>query len=95
MIWELVLCFFGVLGLVSLGWVLLGMILRPWPRQLQLIMDLAEIPEGKWEHTLRCLRWLWDLGLLPGTVVLRNWDQAGPMACYILREYPFTSLEDE
>ena len=95
MIWELVLCFFGVLGLITLCWVLLGVLLRPWPRQVRLILDLTVIPDEKWEHTLRCLRWLWDLGLLPGPVILRNWDQAGPMAYTMLREYPFTKLEDE
>lgn len=94
-IWEIVLCFFAVLGFVTLCWVLLGLVFRPWPRDLHLVMDLAEIPEARWEHTLRCLRWLWDLGLLPGAVVLRNWDKAGAYACHFLREYPFTILEGE
>ena len=95
MFWELILCFFAALGLVTLCWVILGFLLRPWPRELYLVMDLEKIPEDRWEHTLRCLRWLWDLGLLPGRVLLRNWLRAGPLACRILREYPFTKLEGE
>lgn len=94
MVWELTLCFFAVLGLVTLIWVLLGILLRPWPRDLEIRLDMGEIPRERWEHTLRYLCWLWDLGLLPGTVVLRNWDRADPMLCGILREYPFTRLED-
>ena len=93
MFWNLVLCFLAALGFFTLMWALLCPLLRPWPRELYLVMDLSKIPEPRWERSLRCLRWLWDLGLLPGTVVLRNWEQAGPMACYFLREYPFTRLE--
>lgn len=93
MFWEPVLCFFAVLGIFALLWVLLGVLLRPWPREIFLVMDLAAIPEPRWEHTLRCLRWMWDLGLLPGRVILRNWEQTGPRAHYFLREFPFTRLE--
>lgn len=86
---EILLCFLASVGAITVLWALAGRFLRPSDGDIFVLVDLNQIPQRRWECTLRYCNWLWGFGLLPGRVHLTWRGGDAPLLDSLLRAYPF------
>lgn len=92
-IWEIVYCFLATVGLLSLCWAIFGVLFRPGQTGIETKLDFSVIPTSKWEHTIRFFRFLWDFGLLSGSVSVRLPENAPEEILWLLARCPFVRWE--
>ena len=83
----------AAVGLLSLCWAVFGVFLRPREAGIETRLELSKIPPGRWEQSIRFFRFLWDFGLLPGTVTVRLPENAPEEFLALLARCPFVRWE--